>query len=216
MPRGVEQLRGMIERDELITYVVPGGAVIYDLASQAVTVEHLSAATPEAASTLWGLVGSGSAAVPTVHTYLDPRDPLTLMLGGLPAEQVRQAPWMARVIDFAAAFAGRGFAGPLHAEVDLAVDDPEAPRNTGRWRLSVDAGTGAAELVEAARLTPSSDPASANKGPARVGARGLAALWCGWSTSRLRQAGLLSGGSTDDDAALDAVFAASPYLTEYF
>ena len=93
MPPSTQQLRAMIERDELITYVVPGGAVIYDLASQAVTVEHLSAATPQAASTLWGLVGSGSAAVPTVHTYLDPRDPLTLMLGGLPAEEVRQVPW---------------------------------------------------------------------------------------------------------------------------
>ena len=206
----------MIERDELITYVVPGGVVIYDLASDAVTVEHLVAATSEAASALWGLVGSGSAAVPTVHTYLDPRDPLGLMLGGLPAEQVRQVPWMARVIDFAAALAGRGLAESLHAEVDLVVDDPEAPRNTGRWRLSVAAGTGVAELVEAARLTPSSGLAGVNKGPARVGARGLAALWCGWSTSRLRQAGLLSGGSTDDDAALDAVFAASPYLTEYF
>ena len=49
-----------------------------------------------------------------------------------------------------------------------------------------------------------------------MGARGLAALWCGWSTSRLRQAGLLTGGSPDDDAALDLLFAATPYLTEYF
>ena len=216
MPPSIEQLRGMIERDELITYVVPGGVVIYDLASDALTVEHLVAATPEAASTLWGLVGSGSSAVPTVHAHLDPRDPLTLVLGGLPAEEVRQVPWMARVIDLAAAFAGRGFAPPVRADVDLVVDDPEAPRNTGRWRLSVAAGTGAAALVEAAPATSSSVPADVSIDLAQVGARGLAALWCGWSTSRLRQAGLLCGGSPDDDAALDAIFAASPYLTEYF
>ena len=50
-----------------------------------------------------------------------------------------------------------------------------------------------------------------------MGARGLAGRsWCGWSTSRLRQAGLLSDGSPDDDAVLDAIFADSPYLTEYF
>ena len=225
MPPTVDQLRGMIERDELITYVVPDGVVIYDLASDAVTVEHLVAATPEAAATLWALVGSGSAAVPTVHTYLDLRDPLTLVLGGLPAEEVRQVPWMARVIDLDAAVAGRGFAPLARTEVELVVHDLEAPRNTGRWRLSVDNGSGSATQVDAAPgpesvSTESATPESASPAPActpaHVGARGLAALWCGWSTSRLRQAGLLTGGSPDDDAALDTIFAATPYLTEYF
>jgi len=50
----------------------------------------------------------------------------------------------------------------------------------------------------------------------RVDARGLSALWCGWSVSRLRQAGLASGGTPEDDAALDAAFACQPYITEYF
>ncbi len=148
MPPTIDQLRGMIDRDALITYVVPDGVVIYDLASEAVTVEHLVASTPETAATLWGLVGSGSAAVPTVHTYLDPRDPLTLMLGALPAEEVRQVPWMARVIDLSAAFAGRGFAPPAHTGAELVVDDPEAPRNTGRWWLSVENGSGSATRVD--------------------------------------------------------------------
>ncbi len=64
-------------------------------------------------------------------------------------------------------------------------------------------------------IPQSTDPPPVG-GPAHVGARGLAALWCGWSTSRLRQAALLTGGSPDGDAALDLVFAATPYLTEYF
>jgi hypothetical protein len=34
--------------------------------------------------------------------------------------------------------------------------------------------------------------------------------------SRLRQAGLATGGDADGDAALDAVFASTPYITEYF
>jgi ribosomal protein S18 acetylase RimI-like enzyme len=219
MPRSVSQLRGMIERDELITYVVPGGVVIYDLATDAVTVEHLVAETPDTAAVLWGLVGSGSSAVPTVHTYLDPRDPLALALEGLPAAEVRQVPWMARVIDLGAAFSGRGFSALTQAEVDLVVDDPEAPRNTGRWTLSVAGGSGAASRADAGTTdagTPDSARPDGGRRPATVGARGLSALWCGWSASRLRQAALLSGGSSGDDAALDAIFAATPYLTEYF
>jgi predicted acetyltransferase len=213
MPRSIEQLRAMIERDELITYALPDGVVIYDLGTDALTVEHLVAQTPAAAAALWGLVGSGSSAVPTVHTYLDPRDPLTLTLEGLPAEEVRQVPWMARVIDLGGAFAGRGFPTLTRAEVDLRVDDTEVPRNTGLWRLSVSAGSGSAMRAD----VDASDPSAADlRSPARVSARGLSALWCGWSTSRLRQSGLLAGGSPDDDAALDAIFASTPYLTEYF
>jgi hypothetical protein len=99
--------------------------------------------------------------------------------------------------------------------VDLVVDDPDAPVNTGRWRLSVAGGSGSATHADI-DLTDGNPSATDTHGLPRVGARGLSALWCGWSTSRLRQAGLLAGGSADDDAALDAIFAATPYLTEYF
>jgi predicted acetyltransferase len=209
-PPSVSSLRDAIERDEIVTYVLPDGVVLYDHGDDTLTVEHLAAASPGTARALWGLVGSGSSAAPTVHTYLDPRDPLTLALGGLPTTDVRQVAWMGRVIDLGAAFAGRGQPGHLTAEVDLVVDDAEAPANAGRWTLSVSVGVGTA--------TPSDrgDGADGADGVARVGARGLAALWCGWSTSRLRIAGLLTGGTPDDDAALDALFAATPYLTEYF
>jgi len=209
MPRSVTALQGMLERDELIAYVVDGGYVVYDLSEQAVTVEELVATTPEAAATLWGVVGSGSSAAPTVHTYLDPRDPVTLGLGGLPALEVQQVPWMARVIDLAAAVAGRGFSPHTSVEVHLVVDDPDAPANSGRWTLAVSGGRGA--------VTRTDDlPVRAGAGAVRVDARGLSALWCGWSVSRLRQAGLASGGTADDDAALDAIFTCQPFITEYF
>lgn len=224
MVRSVAALTGMLERDELIAYVVDGGFVVYDLSEQAVTVEELVAVTPEAAATLWGVVGSGSSAAPTVHTFLDPRDPVTLVLGGLPAAEVQQVPWMARVVDLAAAFAGRGFGPHLSVEADLVVADSEAPANTGRWTLSVRGGGGTATRTDdtPGRGVAGSDMADANTsngksgGPLRVDARGLAALWCGWSVSRLRQAGLAGGGSPDGDAALDAVFACQPFITEYF
>ncbi|WP_374967875.1 enhanced intracellular survival protein Eis [Terrabacter sp. BE26] len=225
MVQSVATVRGALERNELIAYVVDGGHVVYDLSEHALTVEELVATTPEAAATLWGVVGSGSSAVPTVHTYLDPRDPVALVLGGLPETDVRQVPWMGRVIDLEAAWHGRGFNPHLSVEVDLVVSDAEAPRNSGRWTLAVSGGSGTATRTDGTPLRGDGDtrlsPDIASTGPAdgevlRVEARGLSALWCGWSVSRLRQAGLASGGTRDADAALDAAFAAQPFITEYF
>ena len=219
MVRSVAALTGMLERDELIAYVVDGGFVVYDLSEQAVTVEELVATTPETAATLWGVVGSGSSATPTVHTFLDPRDPVTLALGGLPVVEVQQMPWMARVVDLGAAFEARGFGRHTSVEADLLVDDPEAPANTGRWSLSIRDGRGTATRTDDAPARGDAGTLLADGMAAdglRVEARGLAALWCGWSVSRLRQAGLASGGNADGDAALDAVFACQPFITEYF
>ena len=241
MPRSTEALKGILERDELIAYVVDGGYVVYELSDQAVTVEGLVATTPEAAAALWGVVGSGSSAAPTVHTYLDPRDPVTLALGSLPATEVTQIPWMGRVIDLAAAFGERGFAPHTTASAALVVEDADAPVNAGVWTLSVSGGRGTATRTAdsdspvrgdaaspvAARITSNEDGVRGGQragGPGatgaeaalRVGARGLSALWCGWSVSRLRQAGLAGGGNPDGDAALDAIFACQPFITEYF
>lgn len=220
VPRA-EGFHRMLEQGDLITYLAghdvgsgePTGFVVYDLSGEAATVEHLVAGDPATAAALWGVVGSGSSAVPTVHTYLDPRDPVLLSLAGLPEATVTQVPWMARVIDLAPAFAGRGFARHATASVDLDVTDADAPGNAGRWRLAVAGGSGTATRV-------AEDPPDAS-GPVdaslpRVDARGLAALWCGWSASRLRLAGLLAGGSAEADAALDAIFASTPYIPEYF
>ena len=47
-------------------------------------------------------------------------------------------------------------------------------------------------------------------------ARGLAALYAGTPVTVLCQAGLSSGGSPEDDAALDAAFAATAYMLDPF
>ena len=49
-----------------------------------------------------------------------------------------------------------------------------------------------------------------------LGARGLAALYAGTRVATLRRAGLADGGSPDADTALDAAFAATPYLLDAF
>ena len=52
--------------------------------------------------------------------------------------------------------------------------------------------------------------------PLSLGPRGFAALYGGAPLATLRSAGLVSGGDEDADAALDAVFAATPYLLYNF
>ena len=49
-----------------------------------------------------------------------------------------------------------------------------------------------------------------------LGARGLAALYAGTPLVTLRQAGLAAGGMAAADAALDAAFAATPYMLDAF
>ena len=44
----------------------------------------------------------------------------------------------------------------------------------------------------------------------------LAALYAGTPVSTLRRSGLASGGRAADDAALDAAFAARPFMLDYF
>ncbi|HEX2819581.1 MAG TPA: GNAT family N-acetyltransferase, partial [Streptosporangiaceae bacterium] len=72
------------------------------------------------------------------------------------------------------------------------------------WDLTVAGGKGS--------LTP----APTGPAPVAFGARGLAALYAGTPVITLRQAGLASGGSPEHDAALDAAFAASPYMLDNF
>lgn len=111
---------------------------------------------------------------------------------------------MLRLVDVPAALDGRGYPAGVDAAVTLTVDDPELPGNTGGWRLTVSGGAGKTEPV-----TP--DPAALRLGP-----NGLAALYAGFPLPTLRAAGLVSGGDPDTDPLLDTLFAAQPYLLDYF
>jgi Sterol carrier protein domain len=96
------------------------------------------------------------------------------------------------------------------------------PTNSGRWQLTVAEGVGVLDLVAPAPPavvtgTGTLDPtAQAPPGAVHLGARGLAALYAGTPLVTLRQAGLASGGKAEDDAALDAAFAATPYMLDGF
>jgi hypothetical protein len=53
-------------------------------------------------------------------------------------------------------------------------------------------------------------------GALTLGARGLSALYAGTPVSTLRMAGIAAGGSPDGDAALNAAFAAQPFMFDDF
>src|SRR5262249_58797655 len=57
---------------------------------------------------------------------------------------------------------------------------------------------------------------TSGQAPLALGARGLAALYAGTPVATLRRAGLADGGSPDADAALDAAFAATPFMLDGF
>ncbi|HKX69281.1 MAG TPA: GNAT family N-acetyltransferase [Intrasporangium sp.] len=227
--------REHLEDEELINYVLDEGRgrrgfVSYSLAEEVLTVEELVGESAEVAAALWAVVGSGSSAAPTVRSYLDPRDPGRLLFGAMPEVDVREHVWMLRVVDLPGAMAARGFSPHVTASAEITLADPEVPANSGHWEISVAAGAGRARLLST-RSEGDAGPApieSAASGrastaayglgdePTRLGPRGMAGLWCGWTMSRLRAAGLASGGAPESDRALDAMFACTPFMTEYF
>ena len=89
----------------------------------------------------------------------------------------------------------------------LEIHDQARPANSGHWQLTVADGTGA--------LTPNGgvpSPATAHPGPPRRGgplrghSRSPRCAWQAWP----------SGGTPEADAALDAAFAATPYMLDDF
>jgi predicted acetyltransferase len=167
-------------------------------------VRHLTAGSEATARTLWSIVGSGSSVTKTVHAHVGPHDPVHYLLSDPVESSVKQERWMLRLLDAPAAIAGRGFPAGVGLEVPVTVADPVAPGSDGAWVLRVSNRSGSLERTAAA-------PDSLRFGPG-----GLAAMYAGTPLDVLRTAGLADGGRPGDDALLDAAFAATPYLLEYF
>jgi hypothetical protein len=123
--------------------------------------------------------------------------------------------WMLRLLDAPAAIAARGFPA-TDLTVPLQITDDLRAANSGRWELTVRAGTGRLSRYRTSQVPASADPPSP-AGPALdLGPRGLAALYAGTPVATLRRAGLAAGGSPAADAALDGAFAATPFMLDDF
>jgi predicted acetyltransferase len=162
-------------------------------------VENLVAGSADTARALWSLVGSASSIARNVIAAVAPDDPVLWMLRERSTEEVRQARWMFRVLDVAAAIERRGYPAYVSCEGVVTVDDPLG--GGGSWRLEVTGGSGA--------VTPVAESG------AMLSVNGFSALYAGVPTATLRLSGLMSGDDRYDEA-LDAAFAARPYMLDYF
>ena len=195
-------------RKDLYSYLAgdDGFAAYRWAAGGGLWVERVHARTPETLRALWSVIASHSSTTDEVNGLISPHDPFWWLTRERDATITRRSMWMLRVVDAPAAIAARGFPPPVSVSVPLEIHDQSRPANSGRWQLTVADGTGA--------LIPNgggSSPESLTLGP-----RGVAALYAGIPVARLRLAGLASGGTRESDAALDAAFAATPFVLDDF
>jgi predicted acetyltransferase len=203
--RGETYLRDALADDRLYSYLADDGFLMYGWEDGNATlgVRRCVAGSAETARALWAIVGSGSSMATTVRAVVAPDDPLLWLLRDRSEDDVRRVTWMLRVLDAPAAVAARGFPAGVSVEVPLVLDDATRPGNAGAWRLTVDGGQG--------RLERASGPREAVHLPAG----GFAALYGGVPMATLRRAGIATGGDAGDPA-LDAAFAGTPFMLDYF
>jgi predicted acetyltransferase len=166
-------------------------------------VEAISGPTVRA---FWAHVGSHASIAERVYARVGPADAFWWLGRERDADVEHRSLWMLRVVDAPAAIAARGFPEAVSLRVPLHITDGARPANSGRWELTVAEGRGT--LTELGPGPPC--------GALDLGARGLAALYAGTPLVTLRQAGLVRGGASDGDAALDTAFAATPYMLDSF
>ncbi len=153
---------------------------------------------------LWSLLAGHSSTADTVEVRTSPDSPVWWLLRERDARLVKRSMWMLRVIDAKAAIEGRGFPPGVHVSARLTVADEILLANDGTWRFSVADGKAALDRT-------ADDPAALTMGP-----RGLAALYAGTPVSTLRLAGLATGGTPNDDAALAAAFTGTAFMLDDF
>jgi len=199
-------VRRWLADPDIYAYLCDDGFLVYRWrnGNSELVVEGAEAASAATVHAFWSQIGAHASIAEKIYARVGPADAFWWLTRERDADMERRSMWMLRVVDAPAAIAARGFPAGVSLTVPLLIADQARLANSGRWDLTVAGGKGS--------LTPS----SAELAPMVLGPRGLAALYAGTPAVTLRQAGLASGGSPEDDAALDAAFAASPYMLDDF
>jgi hypothetical protein len=214
--RDPESVRRWLADSDLFAYLAHDGFLAYGWYRTAhrhreINVSVLAAASANTARALWGIVASHASVTEVVHATTSPVDPVGWLTADPDVALRLDERWMLRVLDPAAAIAGRGFPAAARARVALRLSDPDLPGNAGLYTLDVTEGKGA--LVSGATAPSGQSPGGE---PVAFGPRGFAALYAGIPMATLRAAGLVAGGDPGADGVLDAVFAAQSYMLDYF
>ncbi len=201
--------RRWLSDENLFCYLAADGFLAYGWheGHDEMSVRVALAGSAETTRALWSTVGSHAPLARQVRAVVGPDDPVAWLTREPDVRLVSRWSWMMRVVDAPAAIAARGFPAAAGLAVGLRIDDAQLPANAGHWTLEVSGGKG--ELTRAAPQVP---PGA----PARLGARGFAALYAGVPMATLRRAGLAAGGGPSADEALDTAFAGQAFLLDSF
>ncbi len=201
-----------LDNEDVFCYLAPDGFLAYGWhgSYHEILVRRVVAGSAETTRAFWSVVGSHASMADRVKAVVLPDDPLG-WLTREPDVEVEREPWMLRIVDAAAAIAGRGFPATAELAVALQIDDARRPGNAGLWTLEVSGGKGSLHPAGTQLSAPISPP-----GPVRLGARGFAALYGGIPMATLRRAGLAAGGDASADDALDSAFAGQAFLLDDF
>jgi predicted acetyltransferase len=225
-------VRRWLADPDIYAYLCDDGFLVYRWrnGNDELVVEGAEAVSTATVHAFWSQVGGHASVAEKVYARVGPADAFWWLTRERDADMEHRSMWMLRVVDAPGAIAARGFPAAVSLSVPLLIADQARPANSGRWDLTVAGGKGSltpasADPTPSTPSTPSTPTTSPGRlAPARpaelapmvLGPRGLAALYAGTPAVTLRQAGLASGGSPEDDAALDAAFAASPYMLDDF
>jgi predicted acetyltransferase len=202
----------------LYAYLAEDGFLAYrwQRGNQDLYAERAEAISARTARALWTQLGSHASIAEKVYARTGPASAFWWLTRERDADIAHRSRWMLRVVDAPAAIAARGFPAATSLTVPLRITDETRPANSGRWRLTVAGGAGTLDPLGPDVPVGTAGSSSPAVPAVTLGARGLAALYAGTPLVTLRQAGLAAGGTAADDAALDAAFAATPYMLDAF
>ncbi len=211
--RDPDSVRRWLGEPGMFSYLAADGFLAYGWhggSDREIIVHVLAAGSARTARALWRIVASHASVTEVVHATVGPADPVGWLTREPDVFLRMDEHWMLRVLDPATAIAARGFPVAARARVALRLADPDLPANAGHYTLAVTDGKGS---ISGLTARGSQSPGA---GPVALGPRGFAALYAGVPMATLRAAGLARGGDTGSDGALDAAFAARPYLLDHF
>ncbi len=170
---------------------------------QQLEVVDLAATSPWAVRRLLCFLGDHASVVVRVSF---PSAPACPFLRSLPEPRVRWErldAWLLRVVSLPAAVEARGWPAAVAGWVELDLEDPLLPANSGRWVLEVEGGE--------ARVR------RGGGGAVRLGPRGLATIYSGYVTPAEAAAAGLLEGPAEALATLASMFAGpAPWVLEMY
>jgi predicted acetyltransferase len=189
---------------EVLGYATFGhgpGRAPYDYS---VVVAEVRSDDPEVLRALWRVVASSSSQAPDLDVIGPAEDDLFLLAPhAAPDVVTSEIRWMLRLVDVPGAMAARGWPASVRGRVEVAITDPHAPWNEGRWILELEGGRATAVRGGAGTVE------------ATIG--GLSSWWAGYATpSRLARTGHLAGPTDALVAMGELLPAVPPVLPDFY